>query len=104
MGLFSKLKEKISGKKVFNDDSQKEKYEKGLEKTRKEFSDKLNKLNKKYKKVNQEYFEELEEILIMADIGISTVVSFMERLVERVKKEKIEDPELLKEFIVDELC
>lgn len=103
MGLFSKLKEKISNKKVFEDKKQEEKYDKGLEKTRKEFSDKLNALNKKYKKVNAEYFEELEEMLIMADIGVNTVVSFMERLVDRAKKEKIEDPELLKELIVDEL-
>lgn len=103
MGLFSKLKEKLSNKKVFEDKKQEEKYSKGLEKTRKEFSDKLNTLNKKYKKVNEEYFEELEEMLIMADIGVNTVVNFMERLVDRARKEKIEDPEELKELIVDEL-
>ena len=104
MGFFSKIKEKFSSKKV-NEVEKKENqiYEKGLEKTRKDFSDKLNKLNKKYSKVNQEYFEELEEILIMADIGVNTVIKFMERLVDRAKKEKIEDPELLKELIVDEL-
>ena len=104
MGFFSKIKEKFSNKKV-NEVEKKENqiYEKGLEKTRKDFSDKLNKLNKKYSKVNQEYFEELEEILIMADIGVNTVIKFMERLVDRAKKEKIEDPELLKELIVDEL-
>ena len=103
MGFFSKLKEKFSKKEVFKDDKQKDRYDKGLEKTRKEFSDKLNKLNKKYKKVNQEYFEELEEMLIMSDIGVNTVINFMDRLVDRVKKEKIEDPELLREVIVDEL-
>ena len=104
MGLFSKLKEKFSKKEVVKEEKQEvEKYEKGLEKTRKEFSDKLNSLNKKYKKVNQEYFEELEEMLIMADIGVQTVVNFMERLVDRARKEKIEDPEELKELIVDEL-
>ena len=104
MGLFSKIKEKVvSNKKIFKDNNEKEIYEKGLEKTRKEFSDKLNKLNKKYKKVNSEYFEELEEILIMADIGVNTVMSFMDRLVDRARKEKIEDPEVLKELIVDEL-
>ncbi|MBR3490585.1 MAG: signal recognition particle-docking protein FtsY [Bacilli bacterium] len=104
MGFFSKIKEKFSSKKV-NEVEKKENqiYEKGLEKTRKDFSDKLNRLNKKYSKVNQEYFEELEEILIMADIGVNTVIKFMERLVDRAKKEKIEDPELLKELIVDEL-
>lgn len=103
MGFFSKLKEKFSKKEVFKDDKQKDRYDKGLEKTRKEFSDKLNKLNKKYQKVNPEYFEELEEMLIMSDIGVNTVISFMDRLVDRVKKEKIEDPELLREIIVDEL-
>ena len=105
MGLFSKIKEKFSSKEKVNVSEKKETeiYEKGLEKTRKDFSDKLNKLNKKYSKVNQEYFEELEEILIMADIGVNTVIKFMDRLVDRAKKEKIEDPETLKELIVDEL-
>ena len=103
MGLFSKIKEKLTKKEVFKDEKQKVRYDKGLEKTRKEFSDKLNKLNKKYKKVNEEYFEELEEMLIMSDIGVNTVINFMDRLVDRVKSEKIEDPELLKEIIVDEL-
>ena len=103
MGFFSKLKEKFSKKEVFKDEKQKDRYDKGLEKTRKEFSDKLNKLNKKYQKVNAEYFEELEEMLIMSDIGVNTVINFMDRLVDRVKKEKIEDPEQLREVIVDEL-
>ena len=103
MGLFSKIKEKFNKKEVFKDDKQKERYDKGLEKTRKDFSDKLNKLNKKYKKVNAEYFEELEEMLIMSDIGVNTVIKFMDRLVDRAKSEKIDDPEVLKEIIVDEL-
>lgn len=103
MGLFSKIKEKFNKKEVFKDDKQKERYDKGLEKTRKDFSDKLNKLNKKYKKVNTEYFEELEEMLIMSDIGVNTVIKFMDRLVDRAKSEKIDDPEVLKEIIVDEL-
>ena len=104
MGFFDKLKKIVKKEeKVFKNDTEKEKYEKGLEKTRKQFSDKLNDLNKRYKKVNSEYFEELEEILIMADIGVSTVVKFMEKLIDRARKEKIEDPEMLKELIVDEL-
>ncbi len=78
-------------------------YEKGLTKSREGFVSKLALLTNKYKKVNEEYFEELEEILIMADIGVNTVMDFIERLQDRVKSEKIEDPELLKEVIVDEL-
>ncbi len=78
-------------------------YEKGLTKTRQGFVSKLANLTNKYSKINEEYFEELEEILIMADIGVNTVMNFIDRLKDRVNKEKIENPELLKEIIVDEL-
>lgn len=78
-------------------------YEKGLTKSRTGFVSNLLSLTNRYHKVNEEYFEELEEILIMADIGVNTVMNFMDRLRSRVKKEHIEDPNLLKEIIVDEL-
>ena len=78
-------------------------YEKGLTKTRDNFVSRLINLTNKSKKITDEYFDELEEILIMADIGIDTVMSFMDRLRQRVRKEKIEDLEYLKEVIVDEL-
>ena len=95
-----------SEKKHKKEDKQKEEvkiYEKGLTKSREGFVSRLANLTNKYAKVNEEYFEELEEILIMADIGVNTVMEFMDRLRDRVKKEKIDDPELLKELIVDEL-
>ena len=100
MGIFDKLKT-IFKKDISTKDI--EVYEKGLEKTREEFVSKLNFLGIKYTKVNEEYFEELESILIMADIGVKTVMDFIERLKIRVKQEKIESPEELKEVIVDEL-
>ncbi|MDD3392763.1 MAG: signal recognition particle-docking protein FtsY [Bacilli bacterium] len=95
-------------KNLFNNKDIKEKeeinsYEKGLSKTRNDFMSKLNILNNKYKKITDDYFEELEEILIMADIGVNTVMSFMDRLRARVKKEKITDALDLKEIIVDEM-
>lgn len=128
MGLFSKIKEKfIKEKKTENEDivttndveqqksdlkeeNKKEKvvenvkvYEKGLTKSRENFVSKLVGLTNKYKKITDEYFDELEEILINADIGVETVMNFIDRLKERVKHEKIEDTEYLKEIIVDEL-
>lgn len=78
-------------------------YEKGLTKTRENFVSKLINLTNKYNKITDSYFDELEEILIMADIGINTVMKFIERLRKRVKEEQIEDVEFLKEVIVDEL-
>lgn len=78
-------------------------YEKGLSKTRNNFVDKLINLNNKTKKITDEYFDSLEEILIEADIGVNTVLSFIERLRKRVKSENITDLNYLKEVIVDEL-
>ena len=129
MGLFSKIKEKFvkEKKKIENEDivttndveqqksdskeeNKKEKtvenvkvYEKGLTKSRENFVSKLVGLTNKYKKITDEYFDELEEILINADIGVETVMNFIDRLKEIVKHEKIEDTEYLKEIIVDEL-
>ena len=97
-------KEKKSKKKKDSKSKESVKiYEKGLTKSRQGFVSKLANLTNKYSKVNDDYFDELEEILIMADIGVNTVMNFMDRLKDRVNKEKITDPALLKEMIVDEL-
>ena len=101
MGLFDKLKN------VFKNDKEKQEevknYDEGLQKTRREFVSKLSNLSIKYKNISEDYFEELENILIMADIGVNTVMSFVDRLKDRVRKEKITDSSVLKEIIVDEL-
>ena len=101
MGLFDKLKN------VFKSDKKKQEevknYDEGLQKTRREFVSKLSNLSVKYKNISEDYFEELENILIMADIGVNTVMNFVDRLKNRVKKEKINDSNVLKEIIVDEL-
>ena len=100
MGIFNKIKNIFN---TGNKDPELEKYDEGLEKSRKYFSNKINILNSKYKKVSNEYFEELEEILIMADIGVNTVMDFIDKLKKRVKSENITDTEDLKEVIVDEM-
>ena len=69
----------------------------------KEFVSKLSLLGHKYTKVNDEYFDELEDLLIMADIGVKTVMDFIDKLRDRVKQENITDTEYLQEVIVDEL-
>lgn len=97
MSIFNKIKT------VFSKDKSAEKYEDGLAKTRKEFSTELASLSKKYKNIDDDYFEELEDILIMSDIGVNTVVKFVDKLKKRVKEESIKDTDTLKEIIIDEL-
>jgi fused signal recognition particle receptor len=103
MGLFDKLKKTF--KKAENKEEQKEVklYDEGLTKTRDNFVSKLVNLTNKHHKITEEFFMELEEILVMADLGVNTVMKFMDRLRERVKEEHIENAEDLKEIIVDEL-
>lgn len=102
MGIFDKFK-KILKPKTTEEKKDIELYDKGLEKTRKEFVSKLNLLTMKYNKIDESYFEELEEILIMADIGVNTVMKFIDKLKNRVKKENITSANDLKEIIVDEM-
>lgn len=97
MGLFNKIKN------AFSKDKNIIKYDEGLSKTRKEFSTQISSLSKKYKNIDDDYFEELENILIMADIGVDTVMKFVDKLRKRVKDEKITNSEDLKEIIIDEL-
>ncbi len=99
MGLIKFLKEKFGKKK----DATTDKYEQGMEKSRKSFSSKLNNLSHKYKKVNQEYFEEVEEILIEADVGINLTLKVIESVLEKSKKERISDPKEINEVLMDEL-
>ena len=108
MGLFNSIKNifKKNNDESINEIKNREdvkSYEKGLTRTRDTFVSSLINLTKKYNKITEEYFEELEDILIMADIGVNTVMSFMERLRKRVSHENITDVNYLKEVIVDEL-
>ena len=99
MGIFDKLKKVFT--KEHNEDV--EKYDKGLEKSRSYFVSQLNSLSKKYKNISADYFEELEDVLIMADIGVDTVIKFINLLKNRVKTEHITDVNVLKDIIIDEL-
>lgn len=97
MGIFDKIK------KVFSNKENVEKYDEGLTKTRDNFVNKLNLLGIKYTKISDEFYDELEEILIMADVGTKVTEKFLSKIKKRVKEENITDFEYLKEVIVDEL-
>lgn len=97
MGLFDKIKKSLKKDTNIN------KYEDGLTKTRDNFVNKLNLLGLKYTKVTEEFYNELEEILIMADVGTKVTDKFINRIKKRVREESITDFSYLKEVIVDEL-
>ena len=98
MGLISFLKDKFKKK-----DKVTETYSKGMEKSRKNFSSKLKNLSSRYKTVNQDYFDELEQILIESDVGISFALNTIEEVLERSEKENITEPEKINEILVDRM-
>ncbi|CAM4418896.1 signal recognition particle-docking protein FtsY [Paenibacillus typhae] len=87
MSFFKKLKESISGKT----ESVTKSFRDGLEKTRKGFVEKVSDLIIRRKKIDEEFYEELEEILIGADVGVNTVMTLVEELRGEVKQKRIED-------------
>jgi len=80
-----------------------DKLRSGLGKTRDSLGDKMNNVFAGFKKVDEELLEELEEILIMSDIGVDTAVDIIGRLRERIKKDKIEDQDFVKTALKEEM-
>lgn len=99
MSFFKKLKEKIT----HQTDSVTEKFKDGLTKTRDNFTGKVNDLVSRYRKIDEDFFEELEEILIGADVGFDVVMTLVEQLKTEVKRRNIQDPREVQEVISEKL-
>ena len=80
-----------------------DKLKQGLTKTKESINDKINNVFSNFRKVDEELLEELEEALVMSDIGMETSVKIINNLRERVKKEKKEDSEQVKEVLREEI-
>lgn len=99
MGLFKFIKEKVFGKSV----AQKEKYVAGLDKSRKNFTDKLKALTSRYNKVNDAYFEDVEEILIEADVGVKLTYDIIEATRSEAMLQNVDTPSEINEILVDKM-
>lgn len=75
----------------------------GLNKTRDSFLDKVDNLFSQFKKIDDEFFDELEEILIASDIGIKTSENIIETIKKNAAKQKYNDTEQIKQIFVDEI-
>ena len=75
----------------------------GLNKTKTSFDEKINNVFSNFRKVDEEFLDELEEVLIMSDIGIDTSIKIISNLRERIKKENIKDEEDVKQALREEM-
>jgi fused signal recognition particle receptor len=99
LSFFKKLKESITTKT----ETVTNKFKDGLSKTRSAFVEKVEDLIFRRKKIDEEFFEELEEILIGADVGVSTVMDLVDDLRKEVRKRKIEDAVELQPILSEKL-
>lgn len=114
MSFFKKLKEKFVGTSNTEQTSEQsekreeqisigEKFKQGLAKTRQSFSSRVNELVARYRKVDEEFFEDLEEILIQADVGFDTVMQLIDELKMEVKRRNISDTKEVQAVISEKL-
>lgn len=80
-----------------------DKLKQGLNKTKTSIDDKINNVFSNFRKVDEDLLEELEEALIMSDIGMETSVQIIDNLRTRAKKEKIEDEESIRKALREEM-
>lgn len=110
MGLLKFLKDKFSkkGKESKQDiktqqEEIEDKYITGLDKSRLGFTSKLKKLAASNKQINQQYFDELERILIEADVGVDLSLEIIKETAKESKIENIQDPEKLNDLLIDKM-
>ena len=95
MGLFDIFKK--------NKKEKQEKYKLGMHKTRENSFGSIKKILEARSTIDDELFDELEEVFIMADVGVDTVIQFVDDLRNEVSKREITDPKLLQEIIIDKM-
>lgn len=80
-----------------------DKLKQGLSKTKESFNEKINNVFKNFRKVDEDLLDELEEALIMSDVGMETSVKIIDNLRDKIKTEKIEDADLVKQALREQM-
>ncbi|WP_270875961.1 signal recognition particle-docking protein FtsY [Enterococcus faecium] len=103
MGFFDKIKRAFTGEEKTEEVEAQEKYDKGLEKTRKTFGERMNELFANFRTVDEDFFEELEETLIGADVGFETAIRITEALRQEVKLRNAKKSAEVQNAIIEKL-
>ncbi|HFM8326608.1 TPA: signal recognition particle-docking protein FtsY [Enterococcus faecium] len=103
MGFFDKIKRAFTGEEKTEEVEVQEKYDKGLEKTRKTFGERMNELFANFRTVDEDFFEELEETLIGADVGFETAIRITEALRQEVKLRNAKKSAEVQNSIIEKL-
>lgn len=97
MSFFKKLKEKLTT----STQEVSQKFTEGLKKTRDGFASAVNDLVYRFREVDEDFFDELEDLLIQADVGVTTTMDLVEDLKEEVKRRNLKDPVAVRDALVE---
>ncbi|MBG9979817.1 signal recognition particle-docking protein FtsY [Facklamia sp. DSM 111018] len=111
MGLFDRIKRAFTGEdKVVKDQIEEkeeqivfEKYDRGMEKTRKSFSDKISDLFTGWREVDEDFYDDLEEVLIGADVGFQMTLALTDAIRDAVEEQNVHKPEDVKRVMLEEM-
>lgn len=95
--------EEIASDETASEDIEQERYDKGLEKTNHSFGAKLNAFFAKFRSVDEDFFDELEDLLIESDVGFETAEQLTDSLREEAKLKNAKDHDALKQVVVEKL-
>src|SRR5699024_3706852 len=101
MSFFKRLASRFT--KNAEEEDKQATYKEGMKKTRGSFTNKINDLMARYRQVDEEFFEELEEALIMSDVGVNVVMDLVEELKFEAKRRNIQDTEEVVDVISEKL-
>ncbi|ERG66470.1 MULTISPECIES: signal recognition particle-docking protein FtsY [Exiguobacterium] len=97
MSFFKKLKDKLTT----STQEASQKFTDGLTKTRDGFANAVNDLVYRFREVDEDFFDELEDLLIQADVGVTTTMDLVEDLKEEVKRRNLKDPVAVRDALVE---
>ncbi|MGI1821194.1 signal recognition particle-docking protein FtsY [Exiguobacterium sp. TRN 1102] len=97
MSFFKKLKEKLTT----STQEVSQKFTDGLTKTRDGFASAVNDLVYRFREVDEDFFDELEDLLIQADVGVTTTMDLVEDLKEEVKRRNLKDPVAVRDALIE---
>ncbi|MDK6804483.1 signal recognition particle-docking protein FtsY [Aerococcus sp. UMB1112A] len=114
MGLFDRIKKAFTGEDPIVTDKQEtaeekeeqivfEKYDKGVEKTRKTFSERINELFAGFREVDEDFFDDLEETLISSDVGFDMTIALSDAVREEIQLKNARSGEEVKNTVVEKM-
>ena len=111
MGLFDRIRRAFTGEdKVIKEDVQSpeeqivfDTYDKGMEKTRKNFAERLNDLFTGFREVDEDFYEDLEETFIGADVGFNMTLALTDAIRDEIETRKVYKPEDVKQVLLEKM-